>query len=194
MISSSSSSLPPQILGQWIDAINAFNKNSSSFSPDRGQMEAQAAPFIDNIVSLYSSSPPAILVPTFSTEIRVGSAEIKEYFNEIVLGSAVFDDLRGAWAFPGVSFGFREEGLTENLDMAFFVSQSDWKAESGFYTFHTIDEGSQGSAPSSTLRGEIEWDFIEGPFLDVPSRFTFVFSRTSQGWKIMTHHSSELPQ
>lgn len=49
----------------------------------------------------------------------------------------------------------------------------DWAIDSGTYTFTWKEGGKQ---------------------VVVPARFTFVYRKTDEGWKIANHHSSALPE
>jgi len=101
----------------------------------------------DTVVALYA--PDAVLLPTFSNQVRRSPEAIRSYFVKFLV--------RG----PSASV---EDGSVRVY--------GDVAVHSGIYAFA----------------------FSSGPLRDARARFTFVYRRESDAWRIVEHHSSAMPE
>ena len=66
-----------------------------------------------------------------------------------------------------------KEGICGNVTSQMSQEYPGWAIDTGTYTFSWTENGN---------------------VVEVPARYTFVWRKTPQGWKIANHHSSALPE
>jgi uncharacterized protein (TIGR02246 family) len=101
----------------------------------------------DEVVALYA--PDAVLLPTFSNEVRRSGESMRSYFVK-----------------------FLERGPSARVEDGVVRVYGDVAIHSGVYAF----------------------TFVSGPLREARARFTFVYRRVGDVWRIVEHHSSAMPE
>ena len=101
----------------------------------------------DTVVALYA--PDAVLLPTFSNQVRRSPEAIRSYFVK-----------------------FLGRGPSASVEDGSVRVYGDVAVHSGVYAFA----------------------FTSGPLREARARFTFVYRRDHDAWRIVEHHSSAMPE